>query len=362
MIRFICTCLAAVGSALSAAGVQDLVYRLPTENDALFRGDNEAFYMYVDRTFEGTKSKPWQAGSFGMVRTAFRASDGSIMCSRFHEGIDIKPMKRDASGEPQDIVRPIAPGVVAYTNPRPGMSNYGRYVVVAHRVPEGTIYSLYAHLASVSCETGQVVGTGNELGIMGYSGAGINLTRAHCHLEICFMVNSKFDKCSPPANKHGLFHGHNLVGMNPSDFLLACKNGDPFSLSRYVATLKEHYRVRVPCEGPIDLLVRYPFLYKGTWDPCPPAVDFSFTAEGIPIAAYPAKQKVDKPTIVFCKPMPTLQQNCTANRIKNSSKDAALTVSGLRYINYILANPDSNGNTQAESQPQAEQDDDEAHE
>lgn len=339
MKRYVPLILALLSLPLPVRAVQDLVYRLPTQNDAIFRGDNEAFYMYVDRTFEGTKSKPWQGGTFGMVRTAFRASDGSIMCSRFHEGIDIKPVKRDASGAPQDIVRPIAPGVVVYTSARPGMSNYGRYVVVEHRVPEGSFYSLYAHLASVSCEVGQVVGTGNELGVMGYSGAGINLTRAHCHLEICFMVNSAFDQFSPPSNKHGLYHGHNLVGMNPSDFLLACKDGEPFSISRYVATLKEHYRVRVPCDGPIDLLERYPFLYKGSWEPCPPAIDLVFTAEGIPIAAYPAKQKVDKPTVISCKPMPTYQQNCTANRLKNSSKDAALTVSGLRYINNILAKP-----------------------
>lgn len=360
MKRFLPYFLAIAELALPVFAAQDLVYRLPTENDAIFRGDNEAFYMYVDRTFEGTKSKPWQGGTFGMVRTAFRASDGSIMCSRFHEGIDIKPVKRDASGAPQDIVRPIAPGVVAYTSSRPGMSNYGRYVVIEHHVPEGIFYSLYAHLASVSCEVGQVVGTGNKIGVMGYSGAGINLTRAHCHLEICFMVNSKFDQFSPPSNKHGLYHGHNLVGMNPSDFLLACKDGDPFSISRYVATLKEHYRVRVPCDGPIDLLVRYPFLYKGTWDPCPPSIDLSFTAEGIPIAAYPAEQRVDKPTVIFCKPMPTFQQNCTANRLKNSSKDATLTASGLRYINNILAKPDANAKPAAGSGTDKEQD--EAHE
>ena len=39
--------------------------QLPTENHHLFTGEPEKFYMYVDRTFEGETSKPWEGGSFG---------------------------------------------------------------------------------------------------------------------------------------------------------------------------------------------------------------------------------------------------------------------------------------------------------
>ena len=49
--RFICTALLSISGAW--AGGVDLVYRLPTDNDALFRGENKAFFTYVDRTFEG---------------------------------------------------------------------------------------------------------------------------------------------------------------------------------------------------------------------------------------------------------------------------------------------------------------------
>ena len=37
--------------------------------------------------------------------------------------------------------------------------------------------------------------------------------------------------------------------------------------------------------------------------------------------------------------MPTWQQNCTVNRVRNSSKNPALTVSGLRYLNTYLHSP-----------------------
>ncbi len=322
----------------SAARVQDLSYSLPTENDALYRGDNEAYYMYCDRLFEGVKSQPWEAGTYGMVRNPFRIHNGKVLFSRLHEGIDVKPMRRDAQGVPLDPVRPIAPGTVAYVSEKPGLSNYGRYVVVAHEVPEGTIYSLYAHLASVSCTVGQRVGRGDKLGILGYSGVGLDKRRAHCHLELCLMVNASYEKFSPPTNKHGNFNGMNLVGVNAADLLRASRGGRTVSLAGYFSRLPEHFRVRVPRVGTMDLLRRHPFLYKGVPGkyPAPVSLDIAFSAEGIPLAIYPSHEKVESPRLISCKPMPTLQQNVTVNRVKNSSKDAALTASGLRYVNQYL--------------------------
>src|SRR5690242_4019354 len=45
---------------------------LPTDNDALFRNDGPAFYMFVDRDFEKVKSTPWEGGQFGFVRGPVR--------------------------------------------------------------------------------------------------------------------------------------------------------------------------------------------------------------------------------------------------------------------------------------------------
>ena len=323
--------------SLCMAAVQDLVFHLPTDNKTLYQNGGDSYFMYVDRDFEGVKSQPWQAGTWGMVRNAYRDGNGQVRYSRMHEGIDVKPIRRDANGDPLDEVRSIAPGIVAYVSANPKESNYGRYVVVAHRVPEGTIYSLYAHLAKVSCSEGQRVTPADTLGILGYSGVGLNKTRAHCHLEICLMINSAYDLIvQPPTNKHGLFNGLNLVGIDAADVLRACRNGQPFSLSAYFAKLREHYRVRVPWQGSMDILRRHPFLYKGRWGyPCP-SVDIAFTQEGIPIAIYPAAQEVSRPTIIKCRALPTLQQNATVNRVKGNSKTAELTASGLRYVNLFL--------------------------
>lgn len=323
-----------------APAAEDLIYRLPTDNDALFRGDNDGFYMYCDRNFEGEKTRPWQAGSYGMVRNPFRAFDQSIMFSHMHEGIDIKPLHRDDAGEPTDMVRPIAPGRVVHANAVPGASNYGRYVVVEHEIPEGRIYSLYAHLAEVTCEAGQFVGTGNELGKLGHSGRGLDRVRSHVHLEIALLLHSAYDTFAPGDNKHGIYNGLNLAGFNPTDVLLACKDGQPLSLTAHFASLPEHYRVRVSAPAVPDILRRHPFLYKGNdLNTLPAAYDIAFTAEGVPIAFYPAEERVTEPRILSCKPAPTLQQNITCNRVKNSSKDAALTVSGRRYVENLVRLP-----------------------
>src|SRR6476646_6909292 len=82
---------------------------LPTDNDALFRGGGPDFYQYIERDFQGEKSTPWEGGRYGFVRNP-RATSGGIVYTRLHEGIDIKPLQRDASGEPTDVVRAIAPG------------------------------------------------------------------------------------------------------------------------------------------------------------------------------------------------------------------------------------------------------------
>src|SRR3954466_624912 len=95
---------------------------LPTDNDAIFRNDGPAFYMFVDRDFEQQKSTPWEGGQFGYVRGPVRLGD-KVIQMHFHEGVDIAPTKRDASGEPLDEVRSISQGEVVHASLSAGASN-----------------------------------------------------------------------------------------------------------------------------------------------------------------------------------------------------------------------------------------------
>src|SRR6266702_8321598 len=109
--------------------IVDLV--LPTDNDALFSEGGPAFYQYIERNYKGLKSTPWEGGQYGFVRDPVETSAG-IVYRRFHEGIDIRPLQRDARGEPLDEVRAIAAGKVLYVNLVPAHSNYGKYIIIEH--------------------------------------------------------------------------------------------------------------------------------------------------------------------------------------------------------------------------------------
>src|SRR5213594_1920498 len=161
--------------------VLDLV--LPTDNDALFSGDGPAFYQYVERNYKGAKSTPWEGGQYGFVRDPTDTA-GGIVYTRFHEGVDIRPVHRDPRGEPLDEVRAIAEGKVVYRNLVPGFSSYGKYIVVEHAWDGSSYYSLYAHLSVVRVAQGQKVKRDEPLGLMGHTGGGLDQARAHLHLEL----------------------------------------------------------------------------------------------------------------------------------------------------------------------------------
>ncbi len=314
--------------------LKDLVYAFPTDNKALLEDDNETFFMYCDRFFEKESTRPWEAGRFGFVRNPFRISSGEVWFSKLHEGIDIAPLERDEDGDAIDLIRSIAPGTVVHTSDIAGRSNYGRYIVIAHDLPEGTFYSLYAHLRDVRTEVGAKVDSSTVIARMGYSGAGLNKRRSHLHLELAFMINSDYEKFGPKANYHGNYNGLNLIGMNMEDILRAGKGEKAVSISDYLNTQEELYRIRIPNKPELDIIKRYPFLLRATEEERAKAasLDIAFTAQGIPLAAYPCEEVVRTPQVLSSKPLPTLLQNCTSNRLKNNSQNPQLTGNGLRFM------------------------------
>jgi murein DD-endopeptidase MepM/ murein hydrolase activator NlpD len=197
-------------------------FQLPTANQALFEPAGQ------DRYFVPTPGKTWLSGAFGCVR-----SDGWQM----HEGLDVKCLQRDRAGEPVDPVLATADGVVAYINNRPALSNYGRYIVLLHRISGMEIYSLYAHLSEIQSglRAGRPVRGGEQIAVMGRTSntrERISKERAHVHFELNLFYsdhfNSWFKRHFPgERNDHGLFNGENLVSIGPNS--AACWCGKPIS-------------------------------------------------------------------------------------------------------------------------------------
>lgn len=308
--------------------------RLPTENHHLFTGQPERFYMYVDRIFEGKTSKPWEAGSYGLVRTAVRIDD-EILLIKFHEGIDISPVKRDPAGNPVDLVSSIAEGRVVYTSLIAGRSNYGKYVVVEHPWENSSVISLYAHLAEITCKPGDPVKAGSVLGRMGYTGSGIDRTRAHCHLELGMLVSTRYEewhqKNGGGTNFHGVYNGMNIAGADAARFFLEHKANPELKFSEFIAATQVYFKVTVPAHGTPDFVKRYPWI-------CPPVTgtpkswEISFSATGLPLAFRPSDREVAAATVTSVRPSTVPHRYLTRGLISGEGNQAALSSSGNKLL------------------------------
>lgn len=265
----------------------------PTPNRAILAGQPEKFYMFVIRNFEGKTSTPWEGGTYGFVRGPVRQGPG-VVYLHHHEGIDIAPVHRDPAGNPIDPIFAAADGTVVYANERASTSNYGKYVVIEHVIEGSRYYSLYAHLGSISTAVGARVKQGEKIGVMGYTGVGLDRERAHLHFEFALMVSPYFAEWFPAdaardPNPHGNFNGRNLIGIDPTALILeARKSPGSFRLGAFLRSLSATFRIVVPNTTAFTLVQRYPWMI----DAAPPATSagawmISFSEHGIPVRAMP---------------------------------------------------------------------------
>lgn len=322
--------------ASAAAHALDL--RLPTDNDALFAGDGPGFFQFVDRDFEGEKSTPWQGGQFGFVRDARRVG-GRIAFARFHEGLDIRPLRRDAAGNPLDDVRAILPGRVVHASATSAHSNYGRYIVLQHDLPEGPFFSLYAHLSDISATVGESVAAGGKLARMGFTGAGIDQRRAHLHVELNILLSSQFPDWHAEhfrtPNHHGLFNGLNLLGLDLQSLYLARRKDPALTLDTFLRAGEAYFEITVPGGARMEILRRYPWLGESpaaTAAP-PPSWQVRCTRWGFPVSVRPGTRAVATGVATWTRaddPVPHYYN--TRGLINNSGQ---ITVEGLRFARLL---------------------------
>jgi murein DD-endopeptidase MepM/ murein hydrolase activator NlpD len=321
--------------ALAATGARALDITLPTPNQALFDGGGSAFYMYVNRDFEGDSSHPWQGGQYGFWRNPIRTSSG-ILYTRFHEGLDIRPVKRDASGEPLDPVWAIADGKVVYANDTSSHSNYGKYIVIEHTWDGCPYYSLYGHLKSIAVRKGDAVGRSQIIGALGYTGVGIDRSRAHVHIEINLLANRKFDswheKNMKEPNWHGIYNGLNLFGLDPARLFIENRKNPKLTITQFLAGEETFYKVRIPNPGTIDILTRYPWLCGGIDPASPPAWEISFTKSGLPLRFRALAEPVSGPQLAEVKSTSASPYYQTLGRVTRSGSKTGLTENGLRFL------------------------------
>ena len=333
-------CLAVL-LTIARAAVEPSDLRLPTENHFLLTHQPEKFYMYVERSFEGSTTKAWDAGSFGFVRSPVRIGGpkGELVYTKFHEGNDICPMQRDKSGNPLDPVCAISKGKVAYCSMNAGRSNYGKYVVVEHQWNDSPVYSLYAHLAEIRCKPGDEVEAGAVLGKMGFTGEGLSRARAHVHLEITLLLSGKFEDWHKAhgygTNYHGLFNGMNLAGADPAAFFLAKAANPELSFADYITKSPVYFRVTLPRTGPLPIATRYPWLLRGDANTPSPSWEIAFHATGFPVSISASDREVSQPVVTSVRASKIPHRYLTRGLVTGESANATLTTSGHKLIELI---------------------------
>ena len=334
-----------LAALLAISGAQAALFDFPTKNRALLDGRPEDFYMYVQRDFEGVITSPWEGGQYGFVRGPQRTTQGVVFAT-LHEGVDIQPLLRDPSGNPLDDVLASAAGRVVHVSKEARSSNYGRYIVVEHRIEGCPIYTLYAHLASAAVEPGQEVRQGEVLGRLGFSGAGIDRTRAHLHFEIGVMLSENFDAwyaahSSGDSNKHGLYNGMNLSGTDPAPILLASAKDPGFQVTKHLAGLEPVFQIIFPNSPDLSLLRDYPWLVPSGESANPPAWTISFTGTGFPVRAVASQKPVAVPELAWVKDSSAVYSRATRGLVGGAPGHPRLTESGQRFTGLLITPPGS---------------------
>ncbi len=325
-----------------AAQNQALDLVLPTDNDALFSGDGAAFYQYVERNYGGVKSTPWEGGQYGFVRDPTETA-GGVVYTRFHEGIDIRPLHRDSHGEPLDEVRAIGDGKVVHANLVAGYSNYGKYIVIEHRWGGSNYYSLYGHLSSIAVQRGEMVTRGQRLAVMGYTGTGLNRERAHLHLELDLMFSRQFEAWyntffRNDPNHNGIYNGMNLAGLDVARLYLALRKNPALTIPEFLNDEEIFYKVTLPNSRHFDLPRLYPWMLAGkrteksSWE-------VSFARSGVPLRIEPTDRRVTQPELSYIKKSSIDCSYLTRDVISGREGNAHLTNYG-RQLMRLLIYPD----------------------
>jgi murein DD-endopeptidase MepM/ murein hydrolase activator NlpD len=274
------------------------------------------------------------------VRDPAETSAG-IVYTRFHEGIDIRPLQRDERGEPLDPVRAIAAGVVVHTNPVPGFSNYGKYVVVEHRWDGCNYYSLYGHLSSIQVHVGQRVQQRDQLGVMGHTGEGLNQARAHLHLELNLMLSRQFEawhdslfKTDP--NHNGLYNGINLMGIDIARLYLALRKRPSLTIPGFLSEEETLYRVLLPDSRHFDLLKFYPWMLTQKNAEKHVSWEVSFNRAGVPLKIQPSERHVGGPELSYLGKSEIDASYLTRGQIAGRGEGAHLTEKGTQFMRLLI--------------------------
>ncbi|MDB4718534.1 M23 family metallopeptidase [Verrucomicrobia bacterium] len=322
---------------ISLESMAEPAFRIPTINEALWDDSTQGYQTF----FAPTNIGKWESGRFGCVR-----SEGW----KFHEGIDILYTQQDQKGEPKDLIFAAAEGIVCYVNHKPGLSNYGKYIILGHKIEGLEIYTIYAHLSRIEDQVtpGRMVEAGARIATMGRTtnSGSIARARAHLHFEITLVINENFDqwfqKRNPGnANDHGVWNGRNFLGLNPeSIYKEQVRLQKNFSLRGFIRNQEALYTVFVN-KADFPWLRRYVPLVKkdsGLSAEQITGYEITFNPFGVPYRLEPSKREPMKSNsieLLHVEEMVYSKYRCRG-LVRKQGKEFKLSKSGLDLINLLI--------------------------
>ncbi|MFQ3577556.1 MAG: M23 family metallopeptidase, partial [Verrucomicrobiia bacterium] len=249
--------------------------------------------------------------------------------------------RRDPSGEPIDPVLAVADGKVVYRTRVGATSGYGQYIVIEHLWESAPYYSLYAHLNRIDVSESQNVRQGEQIGLLGYTGTGINKARAHLHFEINLFLSTYFERWHSEffpskTNHHGVFNGINLAGFDVASFYLEHNKNPSLTPAQFLSRLTPHFTVRVPAIQPPQVARRYPWMAPQRLTSRTGAWDVSFDSSGLPLKVVPSPSSVQAPVIVSIRQTGAPHRLVTRNLVQGAGSQASLTDGGTRLIRLLF--------------------------
>ncbi len=168
--------------------------------------------------------------------------------------------------------------------------------------------------------------------------------RAHLHLELNLLLSQNFqswyDHFLPnDPNRHGLYNGLNLTGIDIARFYLAQRKQPGLSVPQFLSGEDTFFKVKFPPAKAFDLARRYPWLLRQPPASPPPSWEVSFNRAGVPLRVETGEGAVATPTLSFVQKRGGNYSDLTRGVITGSGERARLSESGERLMR-LLAWPD----------------------
>jgi hypothetical protein len=175
---------------------------------------------------------------------------------------------------------------------------------------------------------------------MGYTGAGLNRTRAHVHLEIALLMSENYEGWHRThlgsKNYHGNFNGMNLAGVDVAALFLEHRAKPDLKFSEFILSRPVQFKVLVPAaEADPQFLVRHSWMRRGV---VPDAVswEIGFAATGHAISFTPSIRPISQAAVSHIRPSEIPQRWLTRGLLTGEGNNSSLSNGGKQMLALVL--------------------------